>query len=1342
MINRTQRVIWTALPTGMDGDFLTLTALASPRLNVLNAPIELLDKWPDFLIWAERIQAARFVVNFAGVSLEAERISQLNPAIWQALFTPQMVVHNYQFEEKRETRILSYPVANVHDFIGEVYGDLGLEAEDELPMKSDLLRPLIELAQPFDDNGDLQSTVLKLLSKESHPKGISGTRGAFILQEVYHMPLAARDTAAGKHVKFGPDDPHENAEWRQHRFTPLPGPMDFAEKIDFHATVSALNQYPQLIRLAGLAVDLRIKAGSVPSGPLTDQLSLQVNWKPSPETATGVKTLEDGSPKTITRRDDPFFAPVTKAVSMPLSNGLLDINEKKFRLIQLDVDGAGIKLRNTARSILRSTSGDKGDKESERDGLAALRTAGLQLVQLDRHLSLYDAFKRSGELNDALEDGYPIKLFAEDLIRGYHVDIIDQTIAGSWQSLCRRDGNYVLLNSGKTFRFEDEEGIIRLSAQEAADPTDPQFQDLVKISELVFSWSGWSLTAPRPELTIGTTDTPQTSENTAPPGLPLETSFRAHPGSLPVLRFGHEYRAKVRLVDLAGNALPHKDGDTSIPSVASNPQIFRRFEPVPPPDNALVEGPGGLERPNDGESMSRMAIRSLNANKADNKVRTLAEMRRHVVPPRTSHVMAEQHGLLDDRSGHPDPALYSMLVARDENLDGVDVLHEDPLTGSSDIIKYSFGAEEFKLPYLPDALARVASVRLDFDPKDRPTTRIEVPYFDGTKWPEASPFKIRIFEDAAATIKFDPTSRTLNVPLAKADMMRIRISHTLSTHDLKLMAVWDLMKRRPSMNPELEIKLRDMVLKGEHWMLTPWLEMELVHAVQKPLVRPAFLRLVATRAHIGEASATISYRSPIHAKSTDKIELLGRWREPSDIPEEGPPRVLNKSGLAFEKLLTRSDFPGGEIWAEGPHALGDTRYRRVTYRLEAPTRFREFMPPEIRRQPEAMKVISGDGIARIPNGSQPPAPRIVEITPTFGWSRSKRDGRVVSFRSGGGLRIWMERPWFSSGFGEMLGVLVASAGTSTEQIIGPQAKFVTQWGVDPIWRSGAINSSSPPVTAFPMRLVGGPIPSDRSPEFVPDEERDLPNPFKRLTNLELPESGGIHVDVAAHPVCYYPKRKLYYCDITVKPGSSYYPFIRFALARYHPVSTVGAHLSPAVIGDYVQLAPDRLLIMSKGDKTGTLKIQLFGHSYTRSPLNEERPHVDGRPVIRIEFQKKDPKLNGDIAWQRVEHSPIDPLIFHPIIVADKAPKMQIKIEDFKKMFSPYMIADLDVFMKLSPPLMWEISFRPPRMRAREEWRIMVMEYERHMVDDDRSPRDKGSPDPAMRLVYAEALILR
>ena len=134
--------------------------------------------------------------------------------------------------------------------------------------------------------------------------------------------------------------------------------------------------------------------------------------------------------------------------------------------------------------------------------------------------------------------------------------------------------------------------------------------------------------------------------------------------------------------------------------------------------------------------------------------------------------------------------------------------------------------------------------------------------------------------------------------------------------------------------------------------------------------------------------------------------------------------------------------------------------------------------------------------------------------------------------------------------------------------------------------------------------------------------------------------------------------------------------------------------------------------------------------------------MSGSPVIRVELQKKNPNLEGDIAWQAVERSAIDHRILYPVLAVEVAPILQLaEIKGYKKAFSEKVVDDLLFFERLSPPLMWETTFRPPRKQPGEEWRVMVMEYERHAVDSDRSPRDDSATDPALRLVFAEAFAL-
>lgn len=303
MADFSQKVIWTALPNGVAEDHALLTAYASPRLMLTADPVASLDQWPDFIGWAELMLNAEFQAEFGGTSLQLERVSEPDPAIWQALFTDQTVVRNHAYEDMRGSSILSYPVTRVNDFVREVYGDIGLGAADELPEPADIFPDIREIARPQEDDATQQRIVLSDL-KDPKRKGYQDVAGAFALQEIYHMPLAVQDIPGGTYTKQGPDDIREDAQWRQHRFEPLPDPMDFADRIDFHEIVSALNQYPRLLRLTGLAVDLRVPVGDLPGDPLTDRLVLNVG-RPSPSAENGVEVQLDTTPGTITEWNAP-----------------------------------------------------------------------------------------------------------------------------------------------------------------------------------------------------------------------------------------------------------------------------------------------------------------------------------------------------------------------------------------------------------------------------------------------------------------------------------------------------------------------------------------------------------------------------------------------------------------------------------------------------------------------------------------------------------------------------------------------------------------------------------------------------------------------------------------------------------------------------------------------------------------------------------------------------------------------------------------------------------------------------------------------------------------------------
>ena len=78
--------------------------------------------------------------------------------------------------------------------------------------------------------------------------------------------------------------------------------------------------------------------------------------------------------------------------------------------------------------------------------------------------------------------------------------------------------------------------------------------------------------------------------------------------------------------------------------------------------------------------------------------------------------------------------------------------------------------------------------------------------------------------------------------------------------------------------------------------------------------------------------------------------------------------------------------------------------------------------------------------------------------------------------------------------------------------------------------------------------------------------------YYQATLAEVP---GQLVSVAPHEVHADLDRRLWYCDIELAPGPSYFPFVRLALARYQPNSMAGVELSRIVLADFAQLTPDQ-----------------------------------------------------------------------------------------------------------------------------------------------------------------------
>lgn len=1349
MADISQRVVFTIIPDGFRANRARLNLHIAPRLSLTAGVIpNTLTQFPAWRDWADTINAAEITLRINGAAFPVDRLSEADPAIWTALFPPSTRVQTHAFQDLRESDILTYPLAELAVSIENDYVGMAGQGGEELPRVRDLEKWIrYQPTRRLD-----RKALIKLLRDSDGVQAVSDREIAIALLAEYHRPLNAEKIMTAE--KQGPDDPHENADYRAHERMPMPTVAQLAEQFDFHRIVAAIGQHPALMRACGLVVPLEAKLADIPPGNCA--LRVAVDWN-----TQDVETEADICPTTQARRDANDFRARPHDPSA-LAGGWLRLDPAKYSLVAMDVDGAGLSLKNFSFNLPRIGE-ERYDDESfsndrvPRAGTPRLRTAGIQLAHSRRDRAIRKLFEGSGTLNDAASSNNDLELFAEDLIRGWRADVEDD-VSQRWQSLLRFDGSYTLINIGRTIQTEDEETPLKLVAGKAADGTDP---DLLKASEAVFAWSGWSLAAPQPGLAVMPDDvTHAEAPNEVPDGLPLQTSARARAGSLPLLRFGRRYRVRMRYADLAGGGLGWTPEDIAPSAANSRPYAFGRYEPAEAPTLTLIDG---APLPKDGESMARGALRTM-----DDAVANDIAVRRNIVPPRVGIRFAELHGVLD-KGRRPDPDVYALLTDRDANYPEVVITTNafnpaDPAEEGA-VVETAFATAPAAegTPYLYDPQTAGCALRIAGVPGVDPNKIWTVPFVGDSwdadaplRWPNARGFSLLASENG--TTGWDAVKRVFRVALKEGERARIRVSALVPKRALLNFKLLDRLRElaEAGVDPEAQARYFDVrgeVMRGQHWMFTPWRVVELVHALQRPLVEPAYLNLNAGRSR-GNVTASIHYATPVHCKSTVRIDTAGGWME---IDDRGPagPTIRQLEADAFSRPFARLDQPEGIAWRLfGSHVFDDTRARFVTYQMRATTRFREFMPPAIRADAGALIRQSEPRSIWVPSSSPPTAPVVRYVVPTFGWFESGAPGEVQrSWRDGGGLRVYLDRPWFSSGSNEMLAVLLGAGATDPGD--GPLKDYVTQWGRDPAWAGPKVTTIAPQRNDFPRRINAGPVPYDfgdpDNPVTIPDGE-EAGNAF-RLTNL-TPQGapGDVLVHAVPHAVGYDPARKLWYADIIIRPGDAYYPFVRMALARYQPHAIMGCELSSAVIASFQQLSPDRVatvtpvpLFLDRGRR-----VAVYGRLPTGGTVLPSAGNID------VRLQRLSPGGDPDLDWrdtpqgQMPQPPPPGALGLTQIrrtnsafnLARDSLSRTQrALVREAAGLVDAGRIAEVleqpGLLDLLLPPLIYEETMLLPPA-GDDRLRLLVTETE---IYDTEADDNRSSAEPRQRIVYAATIDL-
>ncbi|MFD9857612.1 hypothetical protein [Streptomyces alboflavus] len=993
-------------------------------------------------------------------------------------------------------------------------------------------------------------------------------------------------------------------------------------RVDFHEACGLIGDYPELQRRFGLVVDLRF---TMPSA-VADGAKVRVAFD---DGVTGDAQLNAPGRRPWTKirftRGSVFEA--AEETPGALTGRVLDLGDpESWHLTELDVDGAALKHVDYARSIDDLHTGDLPGgigsvaQQVTGTGTPAARGSGITLLHTDRDRQLAGLIGADVRRRTTAADA---DLTAENLVRGYRVDIgtVDPAtgLVTQWRSLLRRRGRYTIRRPGQPpveIQVRPDEGTVRASVVTKDGADHRQLYG----HQAVFGWHGWSLAAPRPGRTIGLGDTPEEPDPPVSPDVPLDTKFTAEPGSLPALRYGRTYRMRARVVDLAGNSLEHT-ADTQ-DAVRSEAITYGRWEPVPQP----VVIP--LLPFNEGESTERLVIRSTvtddgreistdeyvlwrsdvpdherdsDVDGLDRRYKAIAE--RHLAPPKTALQMAEEHGVFDAAFGAGKPERlreeYVTVASREAGsfLDTVvrdpewpyrehDLLREDsihiakhdvhdplPVTPlplerrGAGLEQGEFvvhDSDQLILPYLPDVLAE--GVMLRGLPGDRENRKIPFP----GPWPQAKPFKLRVLEgDREPRWRDGLIERVLEVFLPKAEIATVRLSCYVDAAKLPLLRQWNLLTGSQFWT-DLPERDKAFVTRasadGENWMLTPWVELTLVHAVEKPVHPPELSELGSAR-QAEQTAARLTGELNSHAGSSGHVELDAHWSEwLDDVTQPAPTRIDGHTHLEDITLEYADDVEQ----VSRTHEFGDTRHRNVRYTPTAVTRFREYFHPSITQdRNKVIRVGPTNAPLPVPSSRRPEPPVMAYVVPTFRRARTvdHQHLTVTQRRTTAGLRVYLNRPWYSSGDDEMLAV-VLDPGTDLKD------HLATRWGVDPVW------SGTPP------------LPKPAAAHF--------PNAERRPTGLRLaesPDSAPVLVDAVAFTPKYHQERGLWYVDIDVDFGAgagaaAYFPYLRLALARYQPYSVDPLHMSKVEVAEFAQVLPPRTLTgRREGDR---LDIKLTG----------------------------------------------------------------------------------------------------------------------------------------------------
>lgn len=1019
-------VMWTTLPDGYapgTTGTLKLSVMASPRIADLRSSLgdSALLTWPQFVA-----DLPDLFVQTKG-SPDLILATKVGPVpdldLWQEMFsgTTKVITRGGQ---DLPPQITASPASLVraHESLRTVRRAAAdqrtIDPDGRVRMAGNRALDIVRAIHGLDTDPAARRRRAETLDEEMTRLRAAGDE---------HAALAAPFAAYARALRGNP----ASEQARAARPLAAVPPIQLA---DFHQVLGLLLTHPHLARAVGLRIDLTIPA-------FTGARSIRVVG-PNGQPINGERQI----PQPFSRVE---AVPARRQFTMAAGpgpapeviGGMLAVAGNPDYLVTTE-DVVTQSLQLVAQSTTLASAALRDGGGALDDPLPARSDLGVTIARRDRPAAVITpSLQRSAALHHTLTTETPssqaLELFSEDVTSGFRLDVSRNS--GPFRSLMTRQVRTTV--GTRTLPPVQDEG--RIEAFTGVEQPDEQGIPRLIAGEEVASWDGWSIAVPRPGLKVETQPSAPVRAAAVPPvtmpGYGIRTEISAVPGTVERLRFGDTLGLRLRSVDLAGNSVAPEAVD---PAQVLPPIQYLRTQGASSPTVVL------RRRYSPGESLHHLVVRSTDG------IQEGPACERHLAPPNVSQALAERHGMFDaalgNNRGNQGIRDEMLAIARREAGSFLDPTVPGPDGTPRPAVGIAVVTNDTRHPARP-ARAGPTQRRLRH-PRHRPPPaalprrsdrgrgvghRLPRHLRPGRRllrrhrWPDVQP--IRLVVRPTTKLRPDPSAEVVNDAGRPALVLHVPLGFD-GTVELSSSIRAGILRHLDTQGAAAKI-----VVTGQLPELSPRQPLSIVHAVRVPAEPPQIVGAPAITMVEGAASYTGSTVVATHAPTTAQVDVEATWTERAD-PGTGPlvedERVLRIGSATVEK------FGGGTVSVPLRHVLGDGRHRRITLTPWATTRFREYYRPVADGDRSRQRPATAGTPVSIKNRSRPIPPVVDSVLPLFSWSRKVlTTGPFAGLRSHEretvGLRVWLRRPWLTSGEGELLGVLTPSGWTRP---VGPRSR--------------------------------------------------------------------------------------------------------------------------------------------------------------------------------------------------------------------------------------------------------------------------------------------------------------